>query len=204
MEDLENKYNAKKKEFDECNVELEVSYSITISHTRSHTPQNLHHANFNNRLIHVPQKVKKSIRELQTKEKELTERRGKCEDATRKLRTGLRIFKVRDTLLKMGDEGDQTRREIVEAERLQFVKDIADDKKSLNMFLAEQRVRVPNLSHFSFLLFLSRSLSSSIQLALFSLQPLNFHNFSWKQPEIHPPSPPSTPQESAWRQPLKT
>lgn len=131
MQDLENKYNHKKKEFEECNVELEVLH-YPISTLVTNGPPF--------------QKIKKNLKELQTKEKELTERRDRCGDAAKKLRTGLRIFKVRDTLLKMGDEGDQARREILEAERLHFTKDITAEKKSLKIFLAEQRVRVPNLS----------------------------------------------------------
>lgn len=115
-------------------------------------------------LLISTQKVKKGLRELQAKEKELTERRDKCGDAAKKLRTGLRIFKVRDTLLKMGDEGDQARREIVEAERLQFVKELADEKKSLKTFLAEQRVRVPNLSLFLSLILSSLSFFEPIRL----------------------------------------
>lgn len=85
---------------------------------------------------------------MQAKEKDLTEKRDRCKDATHKIRTGLRIFKIKETLLKMGDEGDQARREIVEAERLQFTKEINDDKQALKIYLAEQRVRVPNLSLF--------------------------------------------------------
>lgn len=55
----------------------------------------------------------------------------------------------------MGDEGDQARREIVEAERLQFSKEINDDKQALKIFLAEQRVRVLDPSSpLSFFLFL--------------------------------------------------
>lgn len=128
MEDLENKFNTKKKELEECNGELDVCNRV-----------------FNSNTLTRPQKIKRSIKELQAKEKEITDRRDRCADATKKLRTGLRIFKVRDTLLKMGDEGDQTRREIVEAERMQFAKSLVDEKKALKTFLAEQRVRVPYL-----------------------------------------------------------
>lgn len=81
------------------------------------------------------------------KEKELTEKRDKCSDAMKKLRTGLRIYKIRDVLVKMGDDGDQTRREIVEAEMKQFQNSLSEDKKRLRVLLKEQRRKV-RIMHF--------------------------------------------------------
>ncbi len=90
-----------------------------------------HERSINTQTFSKTQKVKKSLKELTAKEKDLTEKKDKCGESTKQLRTRLRVYKVRDTLIRMGEDADDTREEVIEAEECQFRSELAKDKEGL-------------------------------------------------------------------------